>query len=107
MYVIETDVAENIIYTGEGKNHPGIYRNVLFVSNEEVHWIRKDLILKVGEKIELSARIRYRQPLENVTLYKVETGLYVEFENKQSSIQEGQFVAWYKDEELLGSGVIF
>ena len=107
LYVIETDVAENIIYTGEGKNHPGIYRNVLFVSNEEVHWIRKDLILKVGEKIELSARIRYRQPLENVTLYKVETGLYVEFENKQSSIQEGQFVAWYKDEELLGSGVIF
>ena len=106
LYVIETDVAENIIYTGEGKNHPGIYRNVLFVSNEEVHWIRKDLILKVGEKIELSARIRYRQPLENVTLYKVETGLYVEFENKQSSIQEGQFVAWYKDEELLGSGVI-
>jgi tRNA-specific 2-thiouridylase len=106
LYVIETDVAENIIYTGEGKNHPGIYRNVLFVSNEEVHWIRKDLILKVGEKIELSARIRYRQPLEKATLHKVEKGLYVEFEKKQSAIQEGQFVAWYKNEELLGSGVI-
>ena len=106
LYVIETDVVENVIYTGEGKNHPGLYRNVLFVSNEEMHWIREDLTLKVGETMQVDARIRYRQALENATLHKVETGLYVEFENKQSAIQEGQFVAWYKDEELLGSGVI-
>jgi len=106
LYVIETDVEENIIYTGEGKNHAGLYRNVLFVSNEEVHWIREDLILKPGEKMEVSARIRYRQTLEKATLHQVKTGLYVAFENKQSAIQEGQFVAWYNQEELLGSGVI-
>ncbi|MCL7763508.1 tRNA 2-thiouridine(34) synthase MnmA [Polaribacter sp. Z014] len=106
LYVIETDVVENVIYTGEGKNHPGLYRNVLFVSNKEIHWIRKDLTLKPGENMQVAARIRYRQPLENATLYKVETGLYVAFENQQSAIQEGQFVAWYKEDELLGSGVI-
>ncbi|MDC0177200.1 tRNA 2-thiouridine(34) synthase MnmA [Polaribacter sp.] len=107
LYVIETDVEENIIYTGEGKNHAGLYRNVLFVSNEEVHWIREDLTLNPGEKMEVSARIRYRQTLEKATLHQVKTGLYVAFDNKQSAIQEGQFVAWYKKEELLGSGVIF
>ena len=32
--------------------------------------------------------------------------IFVEFQNPQSAIQEGQFVAWYKNEELLGSGVI-
>ncbi len=106
LYVIETDVNENVIYTGEGKSHQGLYRNVLFVSNEEIHWIREDLTLKTGETLEVEARIRYRQTLENATLHKVETGLYVEFKNKQSAIQEGQFVAWYLDEELLGSGVI-
>ncbi len=106
LYVIETDVVENVIYTGEGKNHKGLYRNVLFVSNTEIHWIREDLALKVGETMDVEARIRYRQVLEKATLHKVEDGLYVEFENKQSAIQEGQFVAWYKDEELLGSGVI-
>ena len=106
MYVIETDVTENVIYTGEGKNHTGLYRNVLFVSNEEVHWIREDLALNIGETMQVEARIRYRQALGKATLYKVKTGLYVEFENKQSAIQEGQFVAWYKNEELLGSGVI-
>lgn len=106
LYVIETDIDNNIIYTGEGKNHKGLYRNVLFVSNEELHWIREDLALEIGEEMEINARIRYRQPLEKANLYKVESGLYVAFENKQSAIQEGQFVAWYKNEELIGSGVI-
>ncbi|MDG1040308.1 MAG: tRNA 2-thiouridine(34) synthase MnmA [Polaribacter sp.] len=106
LYVIETDVVENVIYAGEGKNHPGLFRNVLFVTNEELHWIREDLTLKIGETLEVEARIRYRQNLEKATLHKVENGLFVAFENKQSAITEGQFVAWYKEEELLGSGVI-
>ncbi len=106
LFVIETDVEENIIYTGEGKNHKGLYRNVLFVSNDEVHWIREDMALSDGESLKVQARIRYRQALENATLFKVEEGLYVEFENNQSAITEGQFVAWYQDDELLGSGVI-
>ena len=106
LYVIETNVDTNTIYTGEGKNHQGLYRNVLFVSNEEIHWIREDLTLKNGEILEVEARIRYRQVLEKATLHKVASGLYVAFNNKQSAIQEGQFVAWYNNEELLGSGVI-
>lgn len=106
LFVIETDVAENIIYAGEGKNHKGLYRNTLFVKNEEIHWVRKDLTLQIGESKRVEARIRYRQVLENATLYKVENGMYVDFENPQSAITEGQFVAWYLNEELLGSGVI-
>ena len=106
LFVIETDVEENIIYTGEGKNHKGLYRNVLFVKNEDVHWIREDLSLNNGESLKVLARIRYRQALENATLFKVEEGLFVEFENDQSAITEGQFVAWYEKDELLGSGVI-
>ncbi|MFZ2282338.1 MAG: tRNA 2-thiouridine(34) synthase MnmA [Lutibacter sp.] len=106
LFVIDTDVNENVIYVGEGKDHPGLYRNVLFVSNEELHWIRPDLALKNGENLSVLARIRYRQALDEATLHKVEKGLYVEFKNKQSAITEGQFVAWYINEELLGSGVI-
>ena len=106
LFVIETDVDENIIYTGEGKNHKGLYRNVLFVKDEEVHWIREDLTLSDGQSLRVQARIRYRQALENATLFKVAGGMYVEFEEDQSAITEGQFVAWYQDEELLGSGVI-
>lgn len=106
LFVIDTDVNENIIYAGEGKEHKGLYRSTLFVKNEEIHWIREDLTLMDGESLNVKARIRYRQALENAVLFKVTEGLYVEFENDQSAITEGQFVAWYDDDELLGSGVI-
>ena len=106
LFVIETDVDENIIYVGEGKNHKGLYRDTLLVKNNEIHWIREDLRLNDGDSMPVKARIRYRQALEKATLYKVANGLYVEFQKMQSAITEGQFVAWYQEGELLGSGVI-
>ncbi len=106
LFVIDTDVNENVIYTGQGKSHPGLYRRTLFVTNGELHWIRTDLALQADETMEVMARIRYRQPLQKATLYKIDSGLYVDFEEKQSAITEGQFVAWYIDDELVGSGVI-
>ncbi len=106
LFIIETDVKENVIYTGQGKNHPGLYRKGLFVKKEEVHWVREDLRIDADEKMEVMARIRYRQPLEKATLFQTHNRLFVIFENAQTAITEGQFVAWYQGDELLGSGVI-
>ncbi|WDO12702.1 tRNA 2-thiouridine(34) synthase MnmA [Flavobacterium sp. WW92] len=106
LFIIETDVENNIIYTGQGSQHPGLFKKALFVEKSEVHWIREDLALKNGETMEVMARIRYRQPLQKATLYQFENGLYVAFENPQSAITEGQFVSWHLGEELIGSGVI-
>ena len=106
LFVIDTDVKENIIYTGQGKAHPGLYRRTLFVNDQEIHWVRPDLALKIDEKLEVKARIRYRQELQEATLYRVEGGLYVDFKEMQSAITEGQFVAWYIEDDLIGSGVI-
>ena len=106
LFVIETDVENNIIFTGQGKSHPGLFRQTLFVKEDEVHWVRPDLSLKSDQTLEVQARIRYRQPLQKATLHKTTSGLYVDFEQKQSAITEGQFVAWYLEDELVGSGVI-
>ncbi|HDZ03604.1 hypothetical protein LCGC14_0127860 [marine sediment metagenome] len=106
LFVIDTDVNENVIYTGQGKAHPGLYRRTLFVNDDEIHWVRQDLALKVDEKLEVKARIRYRQELQEATLYRVEGGMYVDFKEMQSAITEGQFVAWYLEDDLIGSGVI-
>ncbi|TAI48265.1 tRNA 2-thiouridine(34) synthase MnmA [Flagellimonas allohymeniacidonis] len=106
LFVIETDVDSNVIYTGQGKSHPGLFRQTLFVKEDELHWVRPDLALQPDGEMEVWARIRYRQPLQKAKLYKTEAGLYVDFEEKQSAITEGQFVAWYLDDELIGSGVI-
>ena len=106
LFVIDTDVHDNIIYTGQGKSHPGLLRSVLKVQNSDIHWIREDFRLKSGQTMVVKARIRYRQPLEEACVYQTVDGLYVEFSTAQSAITEGQFVAWYLDDELVGSGVI-
>ena len=106
LFVIDTDVNENVIFVGQGKSHPGLYRSALFVREEEIHWIRNDKRIVAGEIMEIKARIRYRQPLEKAVLHKMNDGLFISFSNPQSAISEGQFVAWYNGNELLGSGVI-
>ncbi|WP_185859966.1 tRNA 2-thiouridine(34) synthase MnmA [Blattabacterium cuenoti] len=106
LFVIETDIKENIVYTGMGKNHPGLYKKSLFIHEKDIHWIREDLALLNGEKIEVFCRIRYRQPLQKALLYKIQNGMFIEFEVLQCAITEGQFAVWYLDEEVIGSGVI-
>lgn len=105
-FIIDRDMENNILFVGEGKNFPGLYRKALKINNDEVHWVREDLRLKNGESMNVKARIRYRQPLEDAVLYQYKDGFFIEFENPQSAIAEGQFTAWYQGEELLGSGVI-
>jgi tRNA-specific 2-thiouridylase len=106
LFIISTNVSTNTIYTGLSSQHPGLFKKALFVEKSEVHWIRTDLALANGETMDVMARIRYRQPLQKATLHQFENGMYVSFEDPQSAITEGQFVAWYLADELVGSGVI-
>jgi tRNA-specific 2-thiouridylase len=105
-FIIQRDMPTNTIFVGEGKNFPGLFRKALKIENSDVHWVREDLRLSNGQSMKVQARIRYRQTLEEATLYQFEEGLFIEFENPQSAIAEGQFAAWYSGDELLGSGVI-
>jgi len=106
LFIIATDVTTNAIYTGQGQNHPGLFRTALFIQENEIHWVREDLAIADGETMDVMARIRYRQPLQKATLHKFDNGMYISFEEPQSAITEGQFAAWYHGDELVGSGVI-
>lgn len=106
LFVIQKDTDLNVIYTGQGENHPGLLRRGLFVSNENTHWVRPDLKLVVGESKKYQAQIRYRQALEQAEIFREADGLYVIFDQHQKGIAPGQFVAWYDGNELLGSGEI-
>ena len=106
LFVIGTDTASNIIYTGQGEDHPGLYREGLFIAAREVHWVREDLRMQTGGRKTYLVRIRYRQPLDRAELIVREEGLYILFENPQRGVAPGQFAAWYEGDELIGSGVI-
>jgi tRNA methyl transferase len=107
LFVIDTDTEKNIIYVGEGNTHPGLLRSALFVKKEDIHWVRPDLALSLGQRMGFQVRIRYRQPLQKAHLYLTNSGLYIHFDTPQSAITSGQFASWYLDEELIGSGEIY
>jgi len=106
LFVLETDVKRNIIYVGEGENHPGLYRPGLFIAQENIHWIRPDLKMSVGESRNYLVRIRYRQPLEAAKLYQKDEGIYILFDREQRGVTPGQFAVWYDVDEVIGSGTI-
>ena len=106
LFVLKTDIVKNIIYVGEGKNHPGLFRKVLFIKSEDLHLLRKDKFLNKENIFKLKARIRYRQPLQDASLLIIGDGAFLIFDKKQSAITKGQFAVWYKNQELLGSGII-
>jgi len=106
LFIIGTDTMRNIIYTGEGKNHPGLYRKGLSISTPAMHWVRPDHQLKPGESKRFSFRIRYRQPLQIGTLHTMKEASYIVFDKPQRGITPGQFAAWYEGDEVIGSGVI-
>jgi len=106
LFVISTDIEHNIVYAGMGQEHPGLFRKGLFINSSEVHWVRPDKALQVGESIDLLVRIRYRQPLQKATLHCRENGIYIIFKESQRGVTAGQFAAWYNKDELIGSGVI-
>jgi len=106
IFIIETDVDNNIIFVGEGHDHPGLFRKGLLISGDDIHWIREDLVMREGEVRDYLLRIRYRQPLQKARLYQTASDLYIVFEVPQRGITQGQFAAWYDGEEMIGSGVI-
>jgi tRNA-specific 2-thiouridylase len=106
LFVLATDVKENVIYVGEGDSHPGLYRSVLRIKPEEVHWVDPTQRMAEGERRRYDVRIRYRQALQGAELVAQGDGMYLLFDEPQRGVAAGQFAAWYDGEVLVGSGVI-
>ena len=108
IFILDTSIATNTIYVGEGHEHPGLMRKALKINADEVHWIRRDLRMAPGEVRRYLVRVRYRQPLQRTVLYCLDDGMYIVFDQPQRGITPGQFAVWYapEDLEMLGSGVI-
>lgn len=106
LFVIATDVKDNVIYVGEGDSHPGLYRKALHICPKDIHWVDTADSMAIGERRRYEVRIRYRQPLQQAELIMDEDGLYILFDEPQRGITAGQFAAWYAGDILVGSGVI-
>lgn len=105
IYILSTDVVNNVVYVGEGSDHPGLFRSVLKVQSKKIHFISESS--KRLKNKNLKARIRYRQALQDVSVIKKYEFYFFNFKIPQKAITSGQFIALYDNEELISSGVIY
>jgi tRNA-specific 2-thiouridylase len=106
LFILGTDATTNIVYVGQGEQHPGLVRHGIFIDQKEIHWLDSMDHMQVNENRVYDLRYRYRQELFKVTLIQQEEGLHIVFHEPQKSIAAGQFAAWYEGNRLIGSGVI-
>ena len=106
LFVISTNTQTNEIFVGEGKNHPGLIKKALKVKFSDVNWVNDDYNFENLGDLKLKARIRYRQKLQKISVYKHLDYLFVEFEDFQTAVTKGQFLAIYDNSQLIASGVI-
>jgi len=56
--------------------------------------------------ITITTKIRYKSPEVRATLFPCKDGIEVVFDHPQRAVTPGQAIVFYKDEEVLGGGII-
>jgi tRNA-specific 2-thiouridylase len=103
-FVVERRPETNELIVAVGEDDPALLSSSLEASDIS-ETIEGSLDQYTGKK--LKARIRYRQPLQECRISKIEDGVvYVDFNEEQRAVAPGQFIAFYDGEELVGSAVI-
>jgi tRNA-specific 2-thiouridylase len=105
-FVIQTDIENNLVFSGQTDKHKALNRWALKVDKESIIYSNLKHKLTPGNIKRYDVRIRYRQSLQKASLIMKEDFLYVLFDEVQRGITPGQFCAWYDNDELIGSGVI-
>lgn len=101
-YVLHKDPAGNVLYAGQGHDHPWLFSGRLRAS--QLGWVAG----KAPEAgARLSAKVRYRQSDQGCRVGEIdENGIELVFDRPQRAVTPGQSVVLYDGEVCLGGGII-
>jgi len=101
-FVIGKNLEKNILYVGQGANHPALFSEGLLAT--DLHWVSDK---ERPTEFTCTAKFRYRQPDQRVKVFLTENNTCrVIFDKPQKAITPGQAVVFYDGEECLGGGII-
>lgn len=101
-FVADKDLENNVLYVVQGESHPSLYSESLIASG--LNWI---LPMDTSKPITCTAKFRYRQPDQGVTVTMREDGTaLVVFDKPQKAVTPGQAVVFFDGEVCLGGGTI-
>jgi tRNA-specific 2-thiouridylase len=100
--VIGKDIEKNILFIGQGHDHPLLFSQGLTATN--LHWISGQL---PETPFQCSAKSRYRQADQQCVIEQIENGqCEVRFRVPQRAVTPGQFIVFYQADTCLGGAII-
>ncbi|OSM96118.1 tRNA 2-thiouridine(34) synthase MnmA [Lonsdalea populi] len=101
-YVVDKDVANNVLYVAQGHEHPRLMSNGLIA--QQLYWVDRD---NVTEPFRCVVKTRYRQADIPCTVTPLGAErIEVRFDEPVAAVTPGQSAVFYRGEICLGGGVI-
>jgi tRNA-specific 2-thiouridylase len=101
-YVVDKDVARNVLIVGQGANHPRLFSDGLVAS--QLHWNDRK---GPQEPIKMAVKTRYRQEDIACLVEPHSNGtVTVHFDEPQKAVTPGQSAVFYQNDVCLGGGII-
>lgn len=99
LYVIRLDYDKNAVIVGKNKD---VFKNSFFI--KKPNWIYCENLIK---PLVVSCKIRYNSPAKLAAIYPEENNLFkVVFKEEERAVTPGQSAVFYKDDYVLGGGII-
>ncbi|HCR4067139.1 TPA: tRNA 2-thiouridine(34) synthase MnmA [Proteus mirabilis] len=101
-YVVDKDVANNILIVAQGHEHPRLMSVGLIA--QQLHWVARE---PITEAFRCTVKTRYRQADIPCTVTPLdEDKIEVRFDHPVAAVTPGQSAVFYQDEVCLGGGII-
>ena len=101
-YVLHKDLENNVLYVGQGHEHPWMLSTRLEAS--QLAWV-SGIAPETGSS--LTAKVRYRQQDQAVNIEQIDANrMHLKFERAQRAVTPGQSVVLYDGDICLGGGII-
>lgn len=101
-YVVDKDVANNILLVAQGHDHPRLFSRGLIA--QQLHWVDRQPLL---QPIRCTVKTRYRQQDVPCTVTPLtEDRIEVIFDEPVAAVTPGQSAVFYQQDVCLGGGII-
>ncbi len=103
-FVLAKDLKNNVLVVGQGDDHPLLYSTHIQAS--EITWIAESAPMAEGETFRCTAKFRYRQPDQAVSIRQNGDTLFIEADAPQRAVTPGQSAVFYRGDQCLGGAIV-
>ena len=103
-FVLDKDLENNVLLVGQGEDHPRLFTQHAEAS--EPTWIAGQPPMPLGEPFRCTAKFRYRQADQQVTIVQNGDQVTIKADDPQRAVTPGQSAVFYQGDQCLGGAIV-